>query len=370
MGGSVEDKTMYDNVGLLRGGLTFYALDSTDPAKLKAILADIERRARHPLREALRSTLVVGMALGMTSYEPVVNIEKLSALYDHLSIDCRPNFIYMTLPGSLLDQFAGPRGLSPGRAAARRRSTTAGRHSGPLTRGSLIRLPSPASISIMVRRDLSRRRGHRNGMEPGGVHAREGRAGRDKRTLLLPKAWPGAALWTKQDFEESLGKCEALGIKIVIDERPQPSTCPPPEDAAQDRVFLAFGSGRGHRHAEIETLRRAGYPIAVVDLPSRTPLSRYMQFVHYAVFGIAYLRDMNFVTQPSVELYKSIASEIYGSRQRDGHNPRASAWRSMMRLAAAGTWRRRLTVFCDGRRCDAAGDDAVEDVRIDAGSSL
>ena len=67
MGGSIEDKTMYQATGLLRGGPRFYALDSTDPAKLKAILDDIERRSRRPLRDALPSTLVVGMALGMTS---------------------------------------------------------------------------------------------------------------------------------------------------------------------------------------------------------------------------------------------------------------------------------------------------------------
>ena len=32
------------------------------------------------------------MAMGMTSYEPVVNLEKLSALYAKHGIDSRPNF--------------------------------------------------------------------------------------------------------------------------------------------------------------------------------------------------------------------------------------------------------------------------------------
>jgi hypothetical protein len=186
-----------------------------------------------------------------------------------------------------------------------------------------------------------------------------GAAGRDKVTLMLPKAWQGAALWTKQDFEESLGKSEALGIKIVIDERPRPSTWRRPDDSRQDRVFLAFRQRPETSPAVIETLRRAGYPIAVVDLLSRTPLSRYMQFVHYAVFGIAYLRDMNFVTQPSVELYKSIASEIYAESTREGTITRASAWRSMIDSPRQATWRRRLTVFCDSVDEHAAGDDAV-----------
>ena len=50
------------------------------------------------------------MAMGMTSYEPVVNLEKLSQLYDRERLDSKANFLYMTLPGSLLDQFAAKRG--------------------------------------------------------------------------------------------------------------------------------------------------------------------------------------------------------------------------------------------------------------------
>ena len=68
MGGSAEDKNMYQAVGLLRRGPRVYVLDSTDPAKLRNILDDIESRAGVPLAQALKSTLVVGMALGMTSY--------------------------------------------------------------------------------------------------------------------------------------------------------------------------------------------------------------------------------------------------------------------------------------------------------------
>jgi hypothetical protein len=124
-----------------------YPLDSTDPAKLKAILDDVERRSRQPLRDALRSTLVVGMALGMTSYEPVVNLEKLSTLFDRLGIDSRANFAYLTLPGSLLDQFATRRGYQRVPLQLDGDHTTAGRHSGPLTRGALYPLALAEVIS-------------------------------------------------------------------------------------------------------------------------------------------------------------------------------------------------------------------------------
>src|SRR6478672_5955803 len=149
MGGSIEDKSMYNAVGLLDRGLRFYALDSTDPAKLKQILADIQRRAKTPLATALRSTLVVGMAMGMTSYEPVVNLERLAALYERHKIDSRANFIYMTLPGSLLDRFAAPRGYHHVPLQLDEDNTTAGRHSSPLTRGSLYPL-ALAGVNLRI----------------------------------------------------------------------------------------------------------------------------------------------------------------------------------------------------------------------------
>ena len=49
-------------------------------------------------------SLVVGMALGATSYEPVVNLEKLDLLYRKLRISPEHNFLYMTLPDSILDR--------------------------------------------------------------------------------------------------------------------------------------------------------------------------------------------------------------------------------------------------------------------------
>ena len=43
MGGSIEDKILYNSIGLLKRGPRFYALDSTDPLKLKSIVEDIQQ---------------------------------------------------------------------------------------------------------------------------------------------------------------------------------------------------------------------------------------------------------------------------------------------------------------------------------------
>ena len=347
MGGSIEDKSMYQAVGLLDRGLRFYALDSTDPAKLRHILADIERRAKTTLPNALRSTLVVGMAMGMTSYEPVINLERLAALYERHKIDSRANFLYMTLPGSLLDRFAKPRGFHHVPLQLDESNTTAGRHSSPLTRGSLYPL-AMAGVNLRIWIDstfLTEDQIHTAWRLASFIHA-QGQAGRDKLTLLLPKPWLGAALWTKQDFEESLGKSEDLGLKIVIQEKPKPANFRPIHDEAQDRAFLVVDlKGVKHPNAQqIPTLRRAGYPMATVTFPQATYLSRYMQFMHYVVFGLAWLRDMNFVTQPSVELYKSIANRVHREAQQSGGIAKTKAWSKMITSPRQVKWRGALSL--------------------------
>ncbi len=347
MGGSAEDKSMYNAVGLLRKGPRVYVLDSTDPAKLRAILDDMTTRAKATLPQVLKSTLVVGMAMGMTSYEPVVNLQKLAMLYEKHKIDSTPNFVYMTLPGSLLDQFAAARGYRKVELQPDNENTTAGRHSGPMTRGSLYPL-GLAGVDLggwMRAAVLGPEEIHTAWRLSSFLHA-QGIAGRDKVTLLLPKWMEGASLWTKQNFEESLGKSEEAGIKIVIDEKLKLANYRPPRVEAQDRVFLAIQE-KGAASEDAQKARRAGYPTAVLTLSKGTPLSRYMQFIHYAVFGIAYLRDMNFVTQPSVELYKTITNRLFAAAKGAGGIEKTREWQALKSSARQLKWRGGVTLHLD-----------------------
>jgi hypothetical protein len=84
-----------------------------------------------------------------------------------------------------------------------------------------------------------------------------------------------------------------------------------------------------------------------------------MQFVHYAVFGVAYLRAMNFVTQPSVELYKTIAGEIYADAKRAGSVSRTPAWCSLTGSLRQSSWRRRVTMYYDTVDAEAGSGDAA-----------
>jgi hypothetical protein len=350
MGGSAEDKTAYNAVGLLKRGPRVYVLDSTDPAKMQAILDDILRRSGAAgLAEPLKSTLVVGMALGMTSYEPVVNLEKLALLYAKYKVDSHPNFVYMTMPDSLLDQFGRKQGYRKVEMQLDNGNGTSGRHSAPLTRGSLYPL-GLASVDLaawMHATELSDDEIQQAWRLAAFLNT-QAMAGRDKVVLLLPKQWAGIGIWTKQDFEESLGKREDFGLKIVVDEKPRLARYRPPKDAAQDRAFLAVHiKGVPHGDAlKIAALRRAGYPVASVTLQA-PELSRYMQFIHYAVFGIGFLQNMNFVTQPSVELYKAITGRLQAESEKAGGIEKTAEWQRMHSSPRRAKFRSAITLYYD-----------------------
>lgn len=365
MGGSAEDKAMYLAAGLLKKGPRVYVLDSTDPAKLKAILADMTARSGDSLGEALKATLVVGMALGMTSYEPVVNLEKLSALYDRHKLDGRPNFLYLTMTGSLLDRFAGPRGYRRVELQLNGGNSTAGRHSGPLTRGSLYPL-ALAGVDLknwLAGTDLDEAQIH-TALQLAAFLEAQGRVGRDKVTLLTSKPMAAAALWTKQNFEESLGKSEHVGIKIVINEPVRLANYRAPKEARQDRVFLAVErqGEAGLDRLKLAALRRAGYPVAQLTLQKDAPLSAYMQFMHYAVFGLGWLRQMNFVTQPSVELYKEITGRLYEHARVVGGIEKTPEWQRIKTTTRQKRFRGLVTLNYDRLPCeiDLDGRDAPE----------
>jgi glucose-6-phosphate isomerase len=339
---------MYNAVGLLKRGPKVYVLDSTDPAKLKAILNDMS--ARMPLADALRSTLVVGMAMGMTSYEPVVNLEKLSALYAKEKIDSRANFVYMTVPDSLLDQFGRKQGYRKIELQLDNANSTAGRHSGPLTRGSLYPLGlAGVDLAAWMQATALDDEAIGNAFRLACFIDTQARAGRKKVTLLLPKEWAGAALWTKQDFEESLGKREDFGLKIVINENPKLANYLSPKDTGQDRCFIVVQAKdlSATDPQKIAAIRRAGYPVAVLTVPPKTPLSAYMQFIHYTVFGVGYLEKMNFVTQPSVELYKAITNKLYGEAKKAGGTESTKEWERMQNSPLRARWRGVLTLNYD-----------------------
>ena len=102
--------------------------------------------------------------------------------------------------------------------------------------------------------------------------------------------------------------------------------------------------------------------MATLTLPPRCELSRYMQFIHYTVFGIAYLRDMNFVTQPSVELYKTITNQLHASAQKLGGIQKTREWQQMHNSSRQAKWRGRITLFYDRIQAHDASARAAPEI--------
>jgi hypothetical protein len=92
--------------------------------------------------------------------------------------------------------------------------------------------------------------------------------------------------------------------------------------------------------------------VAALTLPRGAWLSTYMQFIHYVVFGVAYLRQMNFVTQPSVELYKSIAGRIHAEAQKAGGIRQTRAWQSLVNSPCQVKWAGSLTLYYNQLRLE------------------
>ena len=85
-----------------------------------------------------------------------------------------------------------------------------------------------------------------------------------------------------------------------------------------------------------------------------------MQFIHYAVFGLAYLRDMNFVTPPGIEKYKTIASRLFSESRKAGGVENCLEWRNMVTSSRRIKHRGCVTLNWDrlSLHMDASGLDA------------
>jgi hypothetical protein len=88
-----------------------------------------------------------------------------------------------------------------------------------------------------------------------------------------------------------------------------------------------------------------------------------MQFMHYAVFGVGYLQNMNFVTQPSVELYKAITNRLHTEAQKAGGIEKTAEWNSMFTSPCRARFRNAVTLYYDRLPSDVTpGDGSAPEV--------
>ena len=321
MGGSVMAVRVLTNLGFCAGQnadhFTIYPLDSTDPAALNTLVkrlasakgldvpgqrAEVDTAFLHAL---FQDTLMVGVAMGMTSEEPITHLTWYTDLLQQARLEPSEHLLVMTLPDSYLDLFAQAYHVPTRPLQLDGGNGTGGRMSAPTTRVFLF----PAALYLT-----------RTSSEPGQLHTLLDSAWQRYQEELSPTSeslyqlavnlsaistngacrvlfglsptWRALLPWIEQLMEESLGK----GGKGIVTFDTQDLN--PPTPAYRDPG--SFGTG-------ICTLRE---DFLTDEMAPRQRLSELTTaFLRWqtvmALYG--YLQGITFAGQPAVENYKARA---------------------------------------------------------------
>ena len=317
MGGSVMAVRALLDSGF-QPDIAIHPLDSTDPAALDAVVTAIARsedvtlhqdHQGASLHDLLSHVLMIGVAMGMTSEEPITHLTWFADLLDAASLPAAEHLLVMTLPDSYLDRFATEREVPRLPLQPDGGTGTPGRMSAPTTRVFL--LPAALYLTGHSREDGRLRAVLRRAW---GAHDLAGAIGDPVsspyvhlaaaligaahdgtcRVLLdLPAPWRPLLPWIEQLCEESLGKA-GQGVLIF------------------DRQDLN-PSGRFYRSQGTVTLsgdRALTWP--VTGSPEKRLAALVTSFLGWqiavALFG--YLHEITFVGQPAVESYKARARAL------------------------------------------------------------
>lgn len=249
MGGSIGAVRALVDLGLFSpgpGSVAIYPLDSTDPAALNRIVEKLarakglDRPSPHStppvpwLRDLLGDVLMIGVAMGMTSEEPITHLEWFSGLLETSRLTAGEHLLVMALPNSFLDLFARSHGVPILSLQLDGGTGTSGRMSAPSTRVFLL----PAALALASRGDDKGRlrtalrqawEWHDlDGAEENpdlhpfvrlaGALNEASRNGVVRLLLDLPERWTALLPWIEQLMEESLGK-SGKGV-VVFNQQP------------------------------------------------------------------------------------------------------------------------------------------------------
>ncbi len=338
MGGSVIAVRVFCDLGFCSSRdneqVTIYPLDSTDPAALNGIVRKIAEARHLPLptgeelsnptflRTLLHDVMMVGVAMGMTSEEPITHLEWFTDLLQQAGLRPAEHLLVMTLPGSYLDRFANAQ-QAPSRPLQPDGGTgTGGRMSAPTTRVFLLPaalyLTRLSSASGQLRSVLQHawdeynlalatsRPADHPFVQLAAALSAASREGACRLLLGMPEGWQAFVSWLEQLMEESLGK-GGKGV-VVFDEQPLNHTAP----GYQQDGLLHIRVVTDNAQAGDEQIFLLSQP----SLASKEPQSRLAALaasflgwqLSMALYG--YLQHITFAGQPAVENYKARARAL------------------------------------------------------------
>ena len=338
MGGSVIAVRVFCDLGFCsssdKSQVTIYPLDSTDPAALNDIVREIaaaknlalptgeEASDSTFLRALLNDVMMVGVALGMTSEEPITHLEWFTDLLKQAGLRPAEHLLVMTLPDSYLDRFAHEQ-QAPSRPLQPDGGTgTGGRMSAPTTRVFLLpaalyltRLPGASGQLRSVLQHTwdeynlelaTSRPAEHPFVQLAAALSAASSDGACRLLLGMPEGWQAFVSWLEQLMEESLGK-GGKGV-VVFD------------DQTLNHTASSYQPG-GMLHVRVVTEEtQAGedqiFLLSQPSLASKDPQNRLAALatsflgwqLSMALYG--YLRRITFAGQPAVENYKARARAL------------------------------------------------------------
>jgi len=313
-GSSLAPEVLHAVLGVAPGWPRFHMLDSTDPAAIRAAATPPER------------TLYLLASKSGTTIEP----NALAAHFRRRLEDAgvkrwADHFVAITDQGTVLEQRARTEGF---RDLFINPSDIGGRYSAlsffGLVPAALMGQNVPALLGwglAMLAASEPGVGGARSQAAVGlGVTmAASARAGRDKLTLVVPKALEPFGLWVEQLIAESTGK-HGTGVVPIAGE-PLAGVGSYGADRLFVRLRLHGSYAEEMRDTDVRDLRTAGAPVAEIELPEPSALGA--EFVRWeiatAIAGA--LLEINPFDEPNVQQAKDATRTLLDRYKASGQLP-------------------------------------------------
>ena len=313
MGGSVLAVRALKALGIESETLTLHPLDSTDPAALNQVIAQLYD---------LKRAEMIAVALGMTSEEPISHLDWFASALQSAGLDPATRRTVMALPESYLERYAHESSLPRMALQLDGGSGVNGRMSAPGTRVFLLpvalwlaaRGAAPGALADVLTRAWRAAAWPESAAQTpdcqwAGLAATLAATADDGvvwLSLETPDGWESVRDWAEQLMEESLGK----GGKGIVVFAPEAL----PKGARASLRVRITGDAR-----ERSGLRDGQFTIVEPLIGEAEPEARLAGLaalflglqLTMALYG--YLWDVSFAGQPAVEAYKSRARALRDS---------------------------------------------------------
>lgn len=336
-GSSLAPEVLAHTFGQQAGFPALTALDSTDPARIRQVEADI----------SLPDTLfIVASKSGGT-----IETRALQDYFWQRTGGAGEQFIIITDAGSRLQHFAEGAGV---RDIFLNPADIGGRYSAlsyfGLAPAALLGLDMDAlwqSADTMMASNRESIPAHYHaGLLLGAVIGALAQAGRDKVSIYTTASLTSFGNWAEQLLAESLGK-EGRGALPVVG-----ATVGKPHDYVSDRLFVYLRVDNdpdvAEKDAAIRALREAGHPRVTIRVPDKHGIAGEFFRWEFATAVAGRLLNVNPFDEPNVAEAKAATQALLDVYEADGSLPALAPImrRENLQLFAAETTLEPLRELC------------------------